>query len=560
MKKIFQFLVTSAAGIILSACAGPAGGDGLFRWTHTGTAADSTVTQLEWAFINNRPTETIETLTGRLDSIAKSDSDRITGSRAWFWKGRLLMRLSRFDEARWHLQKAMEMVDSTAYPYDAQRISHLLALMPSTSASEKYIRLKNAEKYYQKTKDDFMLAHIAGDLGIMSEGLGGLRNPHEILQYYQTADSLYERIGFHEYQTKNLINVAQGHIHTGDSVKCREIITSLLNHPLAVNDSSYYDLVLLSAGGWFGDVDLLKQLYTRTRTRNQRMGIEAALLLYDRYADTPDSAAEYIDYAYRNIDNAFNEGSRAAILERYGARLGHGGQPDSAYLILKDAMEMQRDFTERNNLLDVARIGKVYEIERIEAAHSATLKRRSQWFWITLTIVISLVSVVASRLMIAKQKERLRSVLYQQEAERKQRRLTATSLVMEEKDKVLQTLIGDIHRLGREGKLTSAEVRMLEQNFRVHMSGKSEWDGFVNSFEEINPGFFAEFKDKYPSVSEGDLRLAAYIKMGMGQKQIARMMGVQPESVKKNRHRLRARMGLGEQDSLEDILRSIGNP
>lgn len=214
---------------------------------------------------------------------------------------------------------------------------------------------------------------------------------------------------------------------------------------------------------------------------------------------------------------------------------------------------------EKNNVLDVARIGKVYEIEKIEAAHNEAIKRRSQWYWIGFALLIALGTIIASRLIVGRQKERLQTLILQQETERKSRRLAATSLIMEEKDKVLQTLIDDLHQLGKDGKLSAAEVRLLEQNFRVHMSGKTEWEGFANSFEEVHPGFYTTMRERYPNVSEGDLKMAAYIKMGMGQKQIARMMGVQPESAKKNRHRLRSRMGLSESDSLEDILRNIGS-
>lgn len=50
------------------------------------------------------------------------------------------------------------------------------------------------------------------------------------------------------------------------------------------------------------------------------------------------------------------------------------------------------------------------------------------------------------------------------------------------------------------------------------------------------------------------VELAVYIRAGLETKQIARMLMLQPGSVKMNRHRLRERMGLGPDERLEEVL------
>ena len=61
---------------------------------------------------------------------------------------------------------------------------------------------------------------------------------------------------------------------------------------------------------------------------------------------------------------------------------------------------------------------------------------------------------------------------------------------------------------------------------------------------------------RYRHITEGELRLCAYIRTGMENKHIAQMLSLQPESVKKNRYRLRQKLNLGK-ESLEDFLRGI---
>ena len=73
----------------------------------------------------------------------------------------------------------------------------------------------------------------------------------------------------------------------------------------------------------------------------------------------------------------------------------------------------------------------------------------------------------------------------------------------------------------------------------------------------MHPSFAGKLKSAWPSRSEGDIRLATYIRIGLPSKQIARMLHLQPDSVRKNRQRLRHRMGLAPDESLEDRLRNL---
>ncbi len=62
---------------------------------------------------------------------------------------------------------------------------------------------------------------------------------------------------------------------------------------------------------------------------------------------------------------------------------------------------------------------------------------------------------------------------------------------------------------------------------------------------------------RIPAVTEGDIHLAIYLRAGLTSKQISRMLLLQPDSVKKNRQRLRKHLNLSPTDSLEHLLRNI---
>ena len=127
---------------------------------------------------------------------------------------------------------------------------------------------------------------------------------------------------------------------------------------------------------------------------------------------------------------------------------------------------------------------------------------------------------------------------------------------MAEKDNAMQTVLTDVGRMKREGA-GSSDLRMIEQTIRMHLNNKDEMENIAALFEKVHPDFVRRLKARYPGVSEGDIRLAVYISVGMTTKQIAKMLLIQPASVKMNRHRLRERMKLSADETLEDILREI---
>jgi DNA-binding CsgD family transcriptional regulator len=83
------------------------------------------------------------------------------------------------------------------------------------------------------------------------------------------------------------------------------------------------------------------------------------------------------------------------------------------------------------------------------------------------------------------------------------------------------------------------------------------WESFKLHFDKVHPAFFQGLKDKHPTLTENELRLCAYIRIGMTSKQIAQVLSVLQESVHTSRYRLRKAIGLETSKSIEDYLRSL---
>ena len=58
----------------------------------------------------------------------------------------------------------------------------------------------------------------------------------------------------------------------------------------------------------------------------------------------------------------------------------------------------------------------------------------------------------------------------------------------------------------------------------------------------------------YPNVSNNDLRLMSLLKMNLSSKEIANILNISIEGVKKARYRLRKKLNLSTEESLQELV------
>lgn len=108
-----------------------------------------------------------------------------------------------------------------------------------------------------------------------------------------------------------------------------------------------------------------------------------------------------------------------------------------------------------------------------------------------------------------------------------------------------------------EGAISTDAKMTIGRMVKLSQMSQQEWDNFQIAYTRVHPHFIRKLKETYPGISEGDTRLALYICAGLTSKQIVQAMHLQPDSIKKNRQRLRQRMKLTSDVSLEETLREM---
>ena len=146
---------------------------------------------------------------------------------------------------------------------------------------------------------------------------------------------------------------------------------------------------------------------------------------------------------------------------------------------------------------------------------------------------------------------------YEDDIQKKDREISSSTLLLTNKNEVLKQLSEITTRYSDDGKVPREFVREVNAVIGDSLKNDDEWSRFRLHFDAVHPDFFSKLKEASPDLTENDLRLCAYIRIGMRAKQIAEMLHISADSVNSNRYRLRKKLGLERGESLDDFVRKI---
>ncbi|TNE79832.1 MAG: hypothetical protein EP332_09635 [Bacteroidetes bacterium] len=86
---------------------------------------------------------------------------------------------------------------------------------------------------------------------------------------------------------------------------------------------------------------------------------------------------------------------------------------------------------------------------------------------------------------------------------------------------------------------------------------EEDWDDFKKRFEALDTDFMGALAAKHGDLSKSESRLLTLIRIGYSQKEIADILNIAPDSVKKARTRVRKKLGIPDSVQLYDYLLEI---
>src|SRR6187399_133720 len=186
-------------------------------------------------------------------------------------------------------------------------------------------------------------------------------------------------------------------------------------------------------------------------------------------------------------------------------------------------------------------------------------------------ILIASIIVLSFIIVLAVNRQRLKEKLKTEKAEQENLRMEQEKLMMQQeaasaKDQLKMftqniiektTLIEKLESQIKGKEVTSEQHTIISELSHQTILTEEDWTKFKSLFEKIYPGFFINLKEKFPDITLAEQRMAALTRLQLTPKQMASMLGISVDSVHKTRQRLRQRLRIDPESSLEEIMISI---
>jgi len=130
--------------------------------------------------------------------------------------------------------------------------------------------------------------------------------------------------------------------------------------------------------------------------------------------------------------------------------------------------------------------------------------------------------------------------------------LASTSMHLVQKEELLTKIKHDLSKLNTN--IPSDEnLYNLSKIIRLLSSEEKSaegWEQFSIYFNKVHANFLEDLKSVYGNLTSNDMKLAAYLKLGLSTKEIAALMKISPRGVEISRYRLRKKLQIPAEISL----------
>ncbi|MEM1123310.1 MAG: sigma factor-like helix-turn-helix DNA-binding protein, partial [Bacteroidota bacterium] len=214
----------------------------------------------------------------------------------------------------------------------------------------------------------------------------------------------------------------------------------------------------------------------------------------------------------------------------------------------------------RDSLLGTATQNRIHELEaenskQNEALNQAKLKQelvvtQSKLEKLMLSILLIALIIAFVVYSFVKKRQNVKRELAQNKAN-----LTNLTQLLVSKNNFIRQLQAEQQKV--DDHLSTPETATSNNLFDQQILTDKDWQAFKSYFEKSTPGYIQKLRKQHPELSESEERLFLLLKLQLTRKEIAAILGISPESVKKTRSRLRKRLALKINDKLEAYIHNF---
>jgi len=137
----------------------------------------------------------------------------------------------------------------------------------------------------------------------------------------------------------------------------------------------------------------------------------------------------------------------------------------------------------------------------------------------------------------------------------KNKELATTTMHLVQRGKLLAKIKEGL-MLTKDAELVNKQEELIKVLKLINEAERSDsdWDHFAIHFDQVHSNFLTKLKNKFPDLSQNDLKMCAYLKMNLSSKEIAQLLSVTIRAVEVSRYRLRKKLTLPSSINLFDYI------
>jgi tetratricopeptide (TPR) repeat protein/DNA-binding CsgD family transcriptional regulator len=166
-------------------------------------------------------------------------------------------------------------------------------------------------------------------------------------------------------------------------------------------------------------------------------------------------------------------------------------------------------------------------------------------------LLLSIIGIYAVRQKLKRNK--LEKEKLDNELAFKKKELTTHALHLAKKNEVLEGLKQKAKEFNASDNSQNGYQQLI-RTINFDLKDDNNWENFTKYFQEVHKDFNSVVKQKFPEVTPNELRLMSLLKMNLSSKEIANILNISPAGIKKARYRLRKKLNINTDDSLQDLV------
>ena len=362
-----------------------------------------------------------------------------------------------------------------------------------------------------------------------------MKDYDEALKNYQLSYELGEKMNRDDFLASNLANMADIYSKKGDNKKALEHL--LKAQDITKKIGSVNNLIInynMLGDIYYKTKDYNKAIYNHTQAIKLADSIKALDVIRDGYSGrskdyekTGNYLAALQDQRQYQIysDSLFNEAKAKQIDElktQYETE-----KKDQQILLQEEALSLLKQKSKNENLIRILLIvGLLFSLTAFYAIKQKLKRSKAEKDKVDLELAF------------------------------KKKELTTHALHLAKKNEVLEGL----RQKAEELKTTENNKNGYQQLIRTinfDLKDDNNWENFSKYFQEVHKDFNSNVKEKFPEVTPNELRLMSLLKMNLSSKEIANILNISPDGIKKARYRLRKKLNINSDNSLQDFVLSL---